>query len=131
MKARIFSLAGLLLLAPACGGGHAEPPATASATAPAASVASVVFLGQEEACDCTRKRIDDSWAVLDAALKDRGIPYERMQTDIDTTATELWRAKRTWMVAPAVFFVGTDGEIVELLQGEITAEQVEALLGDR
>lgn len=124
-------LAALLVLAPACGEGNAEPqPAAPPATEPATdTVARIVFIGQAESCDCTRKRIDDSWAVLSKVLESRSIPVERLQVDVDKDDAQAWRDRRAFMVAPAVFFVDANEEIVQMLQGELSREEVEGVLG--
>jgi hypothetical protein len=124
-------LAALLVLAPACGDGNAEPsPAVPPAAEPAAAtVARIVFIGQAESCDCTRKRIDDSWAVLTAALEGRDLPVERLQVDVDKDDAQAWRDRQAFVVAPAVFFVDANEQIVTMLQGELASEEIEAVLG--
>ena len=49
---------------------------TATNKAPASraaksKTAKIVFVGKLAACDCTRRRIDDSWAALQAALGEK------------------------------------------------------------
>jgi hypothetical protein len=126
-------LLALLLLAPACDAGGAEPVApTPAAVAPAAAVARVVFIGQKESCDCTRKRIDDGIAALTTAIGGRQIPVERIQADVPEhrEQVEMLRSMRPFMVAPGIFFFDADDELLHMTQGETTAEELALILGD-
>jgi hypothetical protein len=122
----------LLALAPACDPGHAEPPTTPTATAPqAAPVARVVFVGQAEACDCTRARLDQGSTALAEALGDRDIPVERLEADNPEhrEAVERLRALSPLMVAPGIYFLDAQGQLVGMTQGETSAEQLREILG--
>ena len=135
MKRTIAALMPLLALAVLAGG--CDRPATAAgsrdggatAAAPAASAASkvakIVFIDQEECCDCTRKRIDGSWAALQEALKGRAPapPIERVHQDKEGDRAESFRLMKPFMVIPAVYLLDSGGVLVEQLQGEITADQ--------
>ncbi len=127
-------IALLLILAPACDAGGTEPaaPAPTAAIAPAAAVARVVFIGQKEACDCTRKRIDDGLAALTAALGDREIPVEHLQADNSEhrEAVQALKDLRPFMVAPGIFFFDAADELVGMTQGETTADELKLILGD-
>ena len=126
-------LALLLLLAPACDAGSTEPagpePGPAAQAAP---VARIVFIGQAEACDCTRKRIDDGTAALTAAMGGRDIPVELLEADNPEhkDEVELLRELRPFMVAPGIFFFDASDELVGMTQGETTAEELQLILGD-
>ena len=128
-------LASLMFLVPACDAGGAEPaaPATPAAVAEAAPVARVIFIGQAESCDCTRKRIDDGIAALTAAIGEREIPVERIQADKPEhrEQVELLRNMRPFMVAPGIFFFDADDNLVGMTQGETTAEELQLILGGR
>jgi hypothetical protein len=80
---KTLSLAMLMLLFLAvvgCGGPEPEPQPTAAAAspgtpaaqtegaAPRTNVAKIVFVGQKEACPCTRDRIDTTWNALESTL---------------------------------------------------------------
>jgi hypothetical protein len=128
------TLALLLLLAPACDAGGAEPaaPVAPTAEAPAtAQVARVVFIGQAESCDCTRKRIDDGIAALTAAIGERDIPVERIQADVAAhrEQVEMLRELRPFMVAPGIFLFDADDNLVGMTQGETTADELQLILG--
>ena len=102
----------------------------AEAAAAKSEIAKVVFVGKRDACDCTRKRVDESFAALQAALEGRrGIPVERLRVDADEEAVARYRELSPFMVLPAVYLLEESGALVELLQGEVTAEQVRQALG--
>ena len=90
----------------------------------ATRVARIVFIGKQDACDCTRARIDGSFAALQSALGGREeIPVERLRVDVDEQRVATYREMRSIMVLPAIYLLGGSGELTEMLQGEITAEQ--------
>jgi len=104
---------------------------TGAKAAPAVSkVAKIVFVDQEECCDCTRKRIDDSWAALQEALKGRSpvIPIERVHQDKESDKAEGFRLMKPYMVVPAVYLLDAGDALVEQLQGELTADQFKKAL---
>ena len=108
---------------------NAAAPPVAEAK-PAAQVAKLVFVGKQDACDCTRNRIDDSLAALHAALGDKlTLPIERLQVDVDEVATAPYNEMRPIMVLPAVYLLDADGKLTEMLQGEVTEEQFRNALG--
>jgi len=135
-----LALAALAL--PACGGGSdagtaaADVPATDAPTAdtpaPAEAgkpVARIVFVDQEECCECTAKRIDGTWAALQLALEGNdGIPVERIHGDTQEAQAKPFTDMRPLMVAPGVYFLDADGALVEMLQGELTESQIAAQL---
>ncbi len=111
----------------------AEQPAK-TAAAPteatkAAKVAKVVFVGQKDCCQCTGDRILASWTALEEVLaKHQGVEVERFDIDVDDArATELEKLGKV-MVIPGLYFLSADGKLVKLLQGEVTAAQVEEVL---
>ncbi len=110
----------------ACGGeqANATPPAVAKA-----AVAKIVFVDQEEACECTRKRIDGTWTELQKALgDDPKVPVERIHGDSQEEQAKPYIAMRALMVAPGLYFLDAEGQLLEMLQGELTEAQIAALL---
>lgn len=96
---------------------------------PGTRVASIVFVGQKDACQCTRDRIDASWAALETALgRQPAVPVERIQEDVDTARAEEYAKLKPVIVVPGIYFLDEKGGLVELLQGEVKAEQVSAVL---
>lgn len=99
--------------------------------APAArQVAKVVFVGKKDACDCTRRAIATGWAALGEALGEPAeLPVERLQSDSDGAAVAPYRRQRPMLALPAIYFVDQQGQVLELLQGEVSADQVKVALG--
>jgi hypothetical protein len=133
--ARLAAGLGVLLITGACVD-QATPAPTArpeaSASAPAAvkvPVAKVVFVGQKECCDCTRDRIQKSWAALEQALAGKpGIVVERLDLDGDSSRVAEIETLGKIMVVPGVYLLSADGKLIRLLQGEVSREQVAASL---
>lgn len=105
------------------------PPPPAAAAAAASKVARVVFLDKEHACDCTQKAIDASWAALQTAIQGTSMPVERIHLDTQDTMAALYKAKRPLVSVPGLYLLGADDSLVELLQGEVTAEKIRTALG--
>ena len=115
----------------ACQQDVAAPGQTATTTAPSRAtaantkVAKIVFIGKKNACDCTRRRVDDSFAVLKTALGGRSdIAVQRLQVDVDPAGVEQYKKMRPVMVLPAIYLLGGSGTLVDVLQGEVAVEQV-------
>ena len=109
-----------------------SPASGTSVTRPAeghGSVVKIIFIEQEQACKCTRDRIEKSWSALQAVLANvPGLTVERLAWDTQEKAVERYGAKRPLQVIPGLYFLKADGEIVDVLQGEVTAEQIQAVL---
>lgn len=123
-----FALAAALA---ACERAAPAPTAstTAATTATVRKVAKVAFLDQENACDCTRKRIDDTWAALRRALGTPAkLPVERIHVDTQVPLADAYTTAKPLMVAPGLYFVDAQDRVIELLQGEVTTEQIAAVL---
>ena len=116
--------------APGNASSNPAPEAQATSANPAAvKVARIVFVGKEHACDCTRKTVDAGWAVLQKALGTSSkLPVERLQVDTEADKVAPYRQQKPIMALPAIYFVDGKNAVIELLQGEVTAEQVAALL---
>jgi hypothetical protein len=100
------------------------------ATPGAPKVTKIVFVGKEHACDCTRKTVDAGWAALQSALGTPAkVPVERLQIDTDAARVEPYRGQRPIMALPAIYFVEGAGNVIDLLQGEVTQEQIAGSLG--
>jgi hypothetical protein len=92
-------------------------------------VSKVVFVGQKDCCKCTRNRIGKSWAALQEALGPKPIiPVQRLQIDVDEPKVGEFEKLGKFMVIPALYFLSEKGELVKLLQGEVTREQVAEVL---
>ena len=91
-------------------------------------IARVVFVDQEECCDCTQNRIDATWDALSTALEGQEIAVERLHRDTQEEAVAPYHEMHPIMVVPAAYFLDDEGNLVEVLQGEVTVEQIQALL---
>lgn len=118
----------LIIVVAGCEKDAVEAPA-AKQENPGTRVASIVFVGQKDACQCTRDRIDASWAALEAALgRQPAVQVERIQEDVDTARADEFAGLKPVIVVPGIYFLDEKGKLVELLQGEVTADQVAAVL---
>jgi hypothetical protein len=116
--------------APAVSATSAVLAAPAAATQTKAKTERIVFVDKEHACDCTKKRVDGSWAALQAALGDKpAAPVERLHADTQQDQVEPYNAMKAMVALPALYFIDAKGGLVELLQGEVTKEQIQAVLG--
>lgn len=122
---RVSSLAFILVFLAGCGSGS-EGDGAGSVAGP---VAKIVVVDKEECCDCTRERTECTMAALNRAIESTGIPVERLHFDTQEEEVATYRAKRAFMVIPAVYFLGRDGKVLDLLQGEVKEEQFLAALG--
>ncbi|MCU0694365.1 MAG: hypothetical protein MUF54_23500 [Polyangiaceae bacterium] len=103
--------------------------AQAVESAAATKVARVVFVGKENACDCTRKSIDAGWAALQKALGTPAkVPVERLQIDTQGDKVAPYRQQKAMMALPAIYFVDGKSAVLELLQGEVTEAQIASAL---
>ena len=100
--------------------------------AKAQTVAKVVFIDMEKSCECTRKRIDGSWKALQDALGDRSdVAVERIHVDTQGGQADPYRKLRPMVTVPAIYLLDAGGAVVDLLQGEVTADQIKAKTGSR
>jgi hypothetical protein len=102
----------------------------ASPVAPAAStVGKILFVGKEHPCDCTKKALDAGWAALQQALGTPAkLPVERLAVDTEAAKVEPYRQQRPIMALPAIYFLDGKGTVLEMLQGEVTANQIVSVL---
>jgi len=100
-----------------------------SSTKAESKVARIVFVGQKQACDCTRNRIEATWNTLKNTLKAKPeLPVKRIQRDIDVEETKKMAKLKPLMVAPGIYFIDKEDGLVELLQGEVSREQIEKVI---
>jgi hypothetical protein len=103
-----------------------QPPTAAPAQAKATKV---VFVGKEHACACTKKTVDAGWAMLQKVLGTPAkLPVERLAVDTEADKVAPYRQQKPVMALPAIYFVDSKGAVIEMLQGEVTAEQIAAVL---
>lgn len=88
-----------------------------------------MFVDEQDACDCTRKRVDDGWAALQSAMKQsREVPVERVHHDTQPIDVAPLQAKRKFVAVPAIFLLDASGEVIDMLQGEVTDKELATAL---
>jgi len=112
--------------------GEAESAVTQAVTGTSVNlnpVDHIVFVGLQESCACTRNRINESWRVLQNSLATAPeISVQRIQRDVDKKAAlELHRLKPL-LVAPGLYFLDAENQLIGMLQGEVSAQQLSTLL---
>jgi hypothetical protein len=101
----------------------------AGAAASGVKVESIVFIDKKNACDCTRKRADDSFASLERALGGAKIPVERIYIDTEKERAAPYLDMQAVMVIPGIYLLDGKGGLVAMLQGEQSADKLSAALG--
>ncbi len=129
-----FPLVLILALA-ACERSKAAPAPIAASPAPVvkaqpgSKLAKIVFIDKEKACDCTRKRVEETWAALQAALgAPAALPVQRLHVDTQAAEAGAYTGAKPLMVLPGICFIDGQGTVVALLQGEIEAKEIEMAL---
>jgi len=120
---------GLALNAGACR--RSGTPAGALKKKAGEKVARIVFVGQKDACDCTKKRVKLSWEALQFSLKKHAaVKVERLTLDADADRGKVkaLRAQRRFMTVPALYFFNPQGKLVAMLEGELDPDQITAAL---
>ena len=108
---------------------QAEAVAPAATAKPAAATAKIVFIDMENGCACTQKRVAGGWAALQTALAGKTTPaVERFHSDTEAEKAGVYEKLRPLLTVPALYFVDAKGGLVELLQGEVTADQITTVL---
>jgi hypothetical protein len=124
--------ATLLVLALAAAALGCERSAAVSPASADESVTKIVFVGKDKPCDCTRKRIDATWAALEMALgTPPRLPVEKLAMDAQPDQVKPYHDQKPMMVIPGIYLVNAKGSVVNLLEGEVTAEQITAALAGR
>ena len=88
-----------------------------------------MFIGQKEACKCTRDRINASWRALQSANSTSPqVPVERLQWDVDEEAAGKYLDIKALIVLPGIYFLDKKGALIEMLQGQVREEKIYELL---
>jgi hypothetical protein len=103
----------------------------ASGTKPTkAAISRIVFVDQEKCCGCTRERIDKSWKALIEVVGYPPTPdVERLHMDSQAAEVAPYTKQKPIMVPPAIYFFDAQNRLVQVLQGEVEAEQIKKVLG--
>jgi hypothetical protein len=92
-------------------------------------IAKIVFIDTENACDCTRKRIEETWKALQAALGEPAtLTVARIHADTQSALAEPYTLLKPLMVSPGIYFVDEHEAVIEMLQGAVKKEQIAAVL---
>ena len=108
---------------------EASPPAAVEAPVARAAVHHVVFVGQAEGCSCTKARVAASWAALQEVVTIHPLPVERIDVHEDAERVQELDSLQRFVTTPAVYFLAEDGSLVEMLQGELSAELIREVTG--
>ncbi len=104
---------------------RSSTPAGALKKKPGEKVAKIVFVGQKDACECTKKRVQETWNALQFALKKhQGVKVERIARDVQKDRAQKLKNKRRYMVMPALYFFSPEGKLVAMLEGELKPDQI-------
>ncbi|HJX63104.1 MAG TPA: hypothetical protein VJ860_04040 [Polyangia bacterium] len=121
-----------LLCLPACAKAKGLPAAAVAATpvpTSASKIARVVFMDKEHACECTRKRVEDTWTALQAAVgTPPELPIQRIHVDTQAAQAGQYISAKPLMAPPGIYFVDQQEHVFELLQGEVKTEEIAAVL---
>ena len=90
------------------------------------AIATIVFVDQENCCDCTRERQEATWESLQTALGTIDAPPKVEVVHLDTQAedAQLYLDLKPIMVAPGLYFFDGAEVLSEMLQGELSVEQI-------
>jgi len=114
---------------PGACGATAKGAARSGPTANRDRPARLVFIDLEKSCPCTQRRIASSWKALTAVLgTSPSIPLDRFHLDTQDTKAEPYVDKRPMMVAPGLYVLDQRGNIIDLLQGDITEAQLRGVI---
>ena len=90
----------------------------------ASKVKSIVFIGKMYACNCTKKRIAQSWLALTNTLKGyTPIAIKRINLDVNKKEAQRLRKIAPFFVIPGIYMFDKKGGLVKMLQGKITQTQ--------
>jgi hypothetical protein len=93
------------------------------------TVARIVFVGKKNACECTQKAIEASAKILEARLGSApSIPVERLEIDVDPAGVRKYHEMKPIMALPALYFLDGKGQLVQMLQGEVSDAQLSGVL---
>jgi hypothetical protein len=109
-----------------------KPPSFAVKSQPTSKLAKIVFIDKENACDCTRKRVEGTWTALQSALgTPAALPVQRLHVDTQTAEAAVYTNAKPLMVPPGIYFVDGQGAVLAMLHGEVEAKEIEAVLKAR
>lgn len=109
---------------------NVQPEQPARATGSNNPVSRIVFVDQEQACQCTQSAISASWTAVQSAVGEGGsVQVERVHRDTQSDQAAPYGQLRPMVTVPGIYFLDSSGALVEMLQGEVTEAQVRSALG--
>ena len=104
-------------------------PSSGGAAVASSVVSRVVFVGQKDACPCTRERIAKTWPNVEKAVAGfKGVSIQKIQNDVEIEEADRYDNMRSVMVIPGIYFMDRNEKLIEMLQGEVTEAQITAVL---
>jgi hypothetical protein len=125
---RVRNITAILLVTLAAGckqPATQEAPVSTGTAASSTAIERIVFIDMADACNCTQKKIDAAQKALAAAEGAKTIHVERIHMDTEDEKADVYRDKKPFMVVPALYFLDDAGNVLTLLQGDITEKQIE------
>ncbi|MDY0002911.1 MAG: hypothetical protein RBU30_16550 [Polyangia bacterium] len=120
-----LALAAGVALAAGSGCRRSGTPAGALKKQAGEKVEKIVFVGQQNACACTKRVVDQTWDALQFALKKHaGVKVERVEMDVDRERVRALRTVRKFMALPALYFYNPEGKLVAMLEGEVMPDKI-------
>ncbi len=93
-----------------------------------AQITQIVFLDQETICPIIKTGIDSTWQELQAATKGRDIRVMRVYRDTQGSLARKYTLMKPTAIMPGMYFLTSEEELVDFLQGEKKEEQIKAVL---
>ena len=135
LSASVATLSLLVMTTLGCGRAEATAaPASSSKAAVSAQpgggpVSQIVFIDKEKCCECTKNRTDATWKEMQTALgANSDVQVVRVHLDTQPELAKEYLNSKPLMVPPGLYFMSAKGDLVEMLQGELTAPQISAVL---
>jgi len=117
-----------------CSGGSDCPTAGADNKLPVETsqgkIGRIVFLDKERCCDCTRTRQNTSWSALQEALDTAPSKplVDVIHVDSQADQAAVYLDLEPVMVPPGLYFFDHKENLLEMVQGEVSREQIEKIL---
>ena len=91
-------------------------------------IAHIVFVDHEIICPSIKKVINKTWNELQTSVASRDIKVTRIHKDRSGNLARKYTKLRPTGMLPALYLLTAHDELVDLLVGELTAEQITAAL---
>lgn len=119
-----FILTLLVLIASLVG----LPGCDRSSPEDATRVTQIVFLDQEEICPIIKKQINGVWDNVQTVAAPRNIKVTRVYRDTQGSLARKYTEFKPMAVPPGLYFVSGTGEVIDMLQGDKSVEDITAVI---